>query len=296
MKKFIFLFLTTLTISAQFPQIVEVEEWTSENPMKWVQMVNDWAKLEANETGYQTFVLQVMEGNKLYLCRGYKSMQELVKNGDERWGEKGWQNRTFEKWNEKYPENAFDGVKPNKVMTHIYSFWPDLSYIPENIDLSKMKYRRHINIDIHQGDNSWNNFVEQTKKAVANDKKLKNNYVRVAYSPMYGGIPNSEFLFIAMDETRAKYFENLEKRTTKRNKDKDWKKCKEIILQALLKKKILCSKIKKLIISPPEWRVFCFTGISSPLSLGRKIQIRNILNILTNYYEQIEKANSNYSI
>ena len=87
-----------------------------------------------------------------------------------------------------------------------------------------MKYRRHINIDIHQGDNSWNNFVEQTKKAVANDKKLKNNYVRVAYSPMYGGIPNSEFLFIAMDETRAKYFENLEKRTTKRNKDKDWKK------------------------------------------------------------------------
>ena len=41
---------------------------------------------------------------------------------------------------------------------------------------------------------------------------------------MYGGIPNSEFLFIAMDETRAKYFENLEKRTTKRNKDKDWKK------------------------------------------------------------------------
>ena len=224
MKKFIFLFLTTLTISAQFPQIVEVEEWTSENPIKWVQMVNDWAKLEANETGYQTFVLQVMEGNKLYLCRGYKSMQELVKNGDERWGEKGWQNRTFEKWNEKYPENAFDGIKANKVMTHIYSFWPDLSYIPENIDLSKMKYRRHINIDIHQGDNSWNNFVEQTKKAVANDKKLKNNYVRVAYSPMYGGIPNSEFLFIAMDETRAKYFENLEKRTTKRNKDKDWKK------------------------------------------------------------------------
>ena len=110
MKKFIFLFLTTLTISAQFPQIVEVEEWTSENPMKWVQMVNDWAKLEANETGYQTFVLKVMEGNKLYLCRGYKSMQELVKNGDERWGDKGWQNRTFEKWNEKYPENAFDVI------------------------------------------------------------------------------------------------------------------------------------------------------------------------------------------
>ena len=69
-------------------------------------------------------------------------MQELVKNGDERWGEKGWQNRTFEKWNEKYPENAFDGVKPNKVMTHIYSFWPDLSYIPENIDLSKIKIKK----------------------------------------------------------------------------------------------------------------------------------------------------------
>ena len=35
---------------------------------------------------------------------------------------------------------------------------------------------------------------------------------------------SKKFLFIAMDETRAKYFENLEKRTTKRNKDKDWKK------------------------------------------------------------------------
>ena len=41
---------------------------------------------------------------------------------------------------------------------------------------------------------------------------------------MYGGSPNSDFLFIAMDETRAKYFENLEKRASKRNNDNDWKK------------------------------------------------------------------------
>ena len=58
-------------------------------------------------------------------------------------------------------------------MSTIYSYWPDLSYISENVDPSKMKYRRHIVVDIHQGDDSWNKFVEQTKKGVDNDKKLK---------------------------------------------------------------------------------------------------------------------------
>jgi hypothetical protein len=239
MKKLLFLLFATAAVSAQYPQIVEVEEWTSENPSMWLEMVNDWAKIEAEETGYQTFVLQVMEGNKLYLCRGYDSMEELVKNGNERWGDKGnngWQNRTYEKWITKYSdENTFDVIKANKVMSHIYNFWPDLSYIPENADLAKMKYRRHINIDIHQGENSWNKFVEQTKKAVANDKKLKNDYVRIAYSPMFGGIANSEFLFIAMDETRAKYFENLEKRASKRNNDSDWKQMQKNNLASFVK-------------------------------------------------------------
>ena len=225
MKKFIFLFLVSLTVSAQFPQIVDVEEWTSENPKMFLEMVSDWAKLEAEETGYQTFVLQVMQGNKLYLCRGYDSMKDLVKNINKRWGENGWQDKTFKKWKTKYPEdNAFGKVKANRVMSSIYSYWPDLSYISENVDISKMEYRRHIVVDIHQGDDSWNKFVEQIKKGVANDKRLKNNYVRLAYQPIYGGSEGSEFLFIAMDETRAKYFENLEKRTSKRNNDNDWKK------------------------------------------------------------------------
>ena len=30
-----------------------------------------------------------------------------------------------------------------------------------------------------------------------------------------------------MDETRAKYFENLEKRASKRNNDNDWKKMQD---------------------------------------------------------------------
>jgi hypothetical protein len=236
MKKLLFLLFTTATLSAQYPQIIEAEEWTSENPKMFLEMINDWAKIEAKETGYQTFVLQVMDGNKLYLCRGYDSMKELVKNGDERWGDNGWQNRTFENWKTKYPEdNVFDKVKPNKVMAHIYSYWPDLSYVPENVDLSKMKYRRHINVVIHQGDNSWNNFVEQTKKGVENDKKLKNDYVRIAYSPMFGGIANLSFLFIAMDESRSKYFENLEKRASKRNKDSDWKKMQQNNLASFVK-------------------------------------------------------------
>ena len=191
MKKFIFLFLTSLTISAQYPQIVDVEEWTSENPKMFLEMVSHWAQLESEETGYQTFVLQVMEGNKLYLCRGYDNMKDLVKNIDERWGDNGWQNKTFKKWKSKYPEdNAFGKVKPNKVMSTIYSYWPDLSYISENVDPSKMKYRRHIVVDIHQGDDSWNKFVEQTKKGVSNDKKLK-NAINTPYKDI---IPNAETL------------------------------------------------------------------------------------------------------
>ena len=225
MKKLILLLFIPISMIAQFPQIVDVEEWTSENPKMFLEMVSHWAELEAEETGYQTFVLQVMDANKLYLCRGYDNMKDLVKNNDKRWGDNGWQDKTYKRWKIKYPEDgAFGKVKPNKVMSSIYNYWPDLSYISKNVDPSKMKYRRHIVLEINDGDDSWNKFVEQTKKGVANDKKLKNNYIRLAYSPMYGGAEGSEFLFIAMDETRAKYFENLEKRTSKRNSDNDWKK------------------------------------------------------------------------
>ena len=236
MKKLFILLLTSISVSAQYPQIVDVEEWTSENPKMMLEMVSHWAKLESQETGYQTFVLEVMDGNKLYLCRGYDNMKDLVKNIDKRWGDDGWQDKTFKKWKVKYPENnAFGKIKPSKVMSSIYTYWPDLSYISENIDRSKMKYRRHISIDIHQGDDNWNKFVEQTKKGVANDKKLKNNYVRLAYSPMHGGTESSEFLFIAMDESRAKYFENLDKRTSKRDKDNDWKKMQNNNLASFVK-------------------------------------------------------------
>jgi len=228
MKKLLLLLFVTASMSAQFPQIVDVEEWTSENPKMLLEMISHWSKLEAEETGYQTFVLQVMDGNKLYYCRGYDNMKDLVKNIDKRWGDNGWQNKTYQKWKIKYPEDkVFDNVKPNKVMSSIYTYWPDLSYISENVDPSKMKYRRHIVVDIHDGDDSWNKFLEQTKKGVANDKKLKNDYIRLAYSPMYGGSEGSAFLFIAMDESRAKYFQNLEKRTSKRNNDNDWKKMQE---------------------------------------------------------------------
>ena len=63
-------------------------------------MVNDWAKLEAKETGYQTFVLQVMEGNKLFTCAEVIKVCRNVKMTKE-WEIKVKQNRTFEKWNEK---------------------------------------------------------------------------------------------------------------------------------------------------------------------------------------------------
>ena len=38
-----------------------------------------------------------------------------------------------------------------------------------------------------------------------------------------------------MDESRSKYFENLEKRASKRNKDSDWKKMQQNNLASFVK-------------------------------------------------------------
>ena len=105
-----------------------------------------------------------------------------------------------------------------------------------------MKYRRHINIDIHQGNNSWNNFVEQTKKAVANDKKLKNNYVRVAYSPCMEVFQTQSFYLLLWMKLELNILKILKKEQQK-EVSKDWKKMQGNNLASLLKKKILCSKI-----------------------------------------------------
>ena len=50
MKK-LFLLLFTVSLSAQVPAIVEVEEWVSDNPKKLVEMLNHWTDLEAEQNG-----------------------------------------------------------------------------------------------------------------------------------------------------------------------------------------------------------------------------------------------------
>lgn len=226
MKK-LFLLLFTVSLSAQFPNFVEVNELTSDDSNKWVEMLNDWSDIESEVTGYQSFVLEVMSLNKVYFCRGYEDMNQLADNNATRWGDDGWNQKVWDKWKKKYPEeNPFESVKPNFVMNHVFAFNPDLSYIPESIDLAselpKMRFRRNVFLDI-KSDFEWNDAYNQLKAVQENDKKLENIYLSLIYQPMFGGFDNADFLLIVIDESRQKYFENLTIRDSKRENDSEFK-------------------------------------------------------------------------
>ena len=225
MKKLLLLFFA-ITVNAQFPQFVEVMEFTSDNSKKWVEMLSDWSDIETEVTGYQTFVMEVMNLNKVYFCRGYETMNELTDNGTKRWGDDGWQKKVWDKWKLKYPqENPFEFVNPNLVMNHVFAYNKDLSYVPKSIDLEselpKMRFRRNIFLDIKK-DSEWNDAASQFKAFHQNDKKLGNNYISLVYQPMFGGFDNADFLLIVLDESREKYFKSLAKRDSKREGDNNW--------------------------------------------------------------------------
>lgn len=226
MKK-LFLLLFTVSLSAQFPNFVEVNELTSDDSNKWVEMLNDWSDIESEVTGYQSFVLEVMSLNKVYFCRGYEDMNQLADNNATRWGDDGWNQKVWDEWKKKYPEeNPFESVKPNFVMNHVFAFNPDLSYIPESIDLAselpKMRFRRNVFLDI-KSDFEWSDAYNQLKAVQENDKKLENIYLSLIYQPMFGGFDNADFLLIVIDESRQKYFENLTIRDSKRENDSEFK-------------------------------------------------------------------------
>jgi len=226
MKK-LFLLLFTVSLSAQFPNFVEVNEFTSDDSNKWVEMLNDWSDIESEVTGYQSFVLEVMSLNKVYFCRGYEDMNQLADNNATRWGDNGWNQKVWDEWKKKYPEeNPFESVKPNFVMNHVFAFNPDLSYIPESIDLAselpKMRFRRNVFLDI-KSDFEWSDAYNQLKAVQENDKKLENIYLSLIYQPMFGGFDNADFLLIVIDESRQKYFENLTIRDSKRENDSEFK-------------------------------------------------------------------------
>jgi len=223
----LFLLLFTVSLSAQFPNFVEVNEFTSDDSNKWVEMLNDWSDIESEVTGYQSFVLEVMSLNKVYFCRGYEDMNQLADNNATRWGDDGWNQKVWDEWKKKYPEeNPFESVKPNFVMNHVFAFNPDLSYIPESIDLAselpKMRFRRNVFLDI-KSDFEWSDAYNQLKAVQENDKKLENIYLSLIYQPMFGGFDNADFLLIVIDESRQKYFENLTIRDSKRENDSEFK-------------------------------------------------------------------------
>jgi hypothetical protein len=220
------LFIFSINVNAQFPQFVEVMEFTSDDSKKWVEMLNDWSDIETEVTGYQTFVMEVMNLNKVYFCRGFETMNELTDNGAKRWGDDGWNQKVWDKWKLKYPEEKpFESVNPNFVMNHVFAFNKDLSYVPQSINLEselpKMRFRRNVFLDIKK-DYEWNDAAAQFKSVHENDNKLGNAYISLIYAPMFGGFDNADFLLIVLDESREKYFENLAQRDNKRESDNDW--------------------------------------------------------------------------
>jgi hypothetical protein len=225
MKKLLFVIIS-YSAFGQFPQFVEVNEFTSDNSKKWVEMLNHWSDIETEVTGYQTFVLEVMSLNKVYFCRGFETMNQLTENGASRWGDNGWNQKVYDKWRLKYPdEGANRLVNANFVMNHVFALNPDLSYMPESIDLKselpKMRFRRNVFLDIKR-DFQWNDAYNQLKAVKENDKKLGNVYLSMIYQPMFGGFDNADFLLIVIDESREKYFESLSIRDNKRENDNEW--------------------------------------------------------------------------
>ena len=122
-------------------------------------------------------------------------------------------------------EDAFEGTGTEFVMAHVYNTRADLSYVPEGMDLSvelpKNPYRRHVTMN-----HGWGNraaFIENQKVSIENDKKLDNQYIYLMLEPVFGGTDNGDFMMVVLGESRAAYFNGLETRMKKRNKDSDWK-------------------------------------------------------------------------
>lgn len=224
--KQLFLLLFSISLTAQVPAIVEVEEWVSDHPKKMIEMFNHWSDLETEQNGVYSFVLEVIDGNKVYFCRAFDDMKQMIKKDENRWGDEGWQSKTFQNWDKKYDWEDFSGINPDRLMTHVFYHWEELSYIPEGMNLAEelpnLRFRRNVTMDIHKGDGNWEKFQNQIKAGIENDKKLKNNYVRLMYAPVYGGVSGADFLMVVMDESRESYYSSLAERNKKRASDDEW--------------------------------------------------------------------------
>ena len=218
----------TFSTYAQIPPFVEVQEWKVKDQEKAFALMNTWKDLEKDivENAPRIFLLSEMDGNTIYFCRAYKTMEESIEYRQSRWGENGWNSKVLEKWSEKVGENPWKGTGADVVMNHMYRMRMDLSYMPKgtnlNEELPKNPYRRHVNIAVDWGKRG--EFIENINAGIENDKKLNNDYIRLMLQPIYGGEDGGDFMMVVLGESRASYFSGLEERTKKREVDADWNK------------------------------------------------------------------------
>ena len=231
MKKTILLIMCiifTFSTYAQIPPFVEVQEWKVKDQEKAFALMNSWKDLEKDivENAPRIFLLSEMDGNTIYFCRAYKTMEESIEYRQSRWGQNGWNSKVLEKWSEKVGENPWKGTGADVVMNHMYRMRMDLSYMPKgtnlNEELPKNPYRRHVNIAVDWGKRG--EFIENINAGIENDKKLNNDYIRLMLQPIYGGEDGGDFMMVVLGESRASYFSGLEERTKKREVDADWNK------------------------------------------------------------------------
>ena len=147
----------TISSYSQIPPIVEVIEFEVKDQPKAFNLMNTWKELEKTmvENAPRIFILSEMDGNTIYFCRAFNSMEESIKYRQSRWGDDGWNSKVYTKWSEAVGENPWDGTDVDIVMEHVYRMRMDLSYMPEGTNLSeelpKNPYRRHVNIAVDWG-------------------------------------------------------------------------------------------------------------------------------------------------
>tara|TARA_X000000368_G_scaffold62253_1_gene44041 strand:+ start:316 stop:1062 length:747 start_codon:yes stop_codon:yes gene_type:complete len=232
MKKIIvsiFCVLISLVTYSQLPEYVISNEWETDDQAKTEKLMNDWKNLilEMDENAPRTFLLTEMDGNTVYFGQSFESLAAF-----EKW-QKNW-NENFraearKKFREMNGENAFEGTNTEFVMGHIFKMRPDLSYVPDGVnlmeELPKNPYRRHVTVDIAWGER--NAFEEMQKKQRQNDIKLNNQYITLVLEPMFGGEDSGDYMMVILGESRAAYFNGLEERMKKRNADDEWKAMRE---------------------------------------------------------------------
>ena len=99
----------TFSVFAQIPPFVDVQEWKVKDQAKAFELMNTWKELEKSmvENAPTVFLLSEMDGNTIYFCRAFKSMEESIEYRQSRWGENGWNSKVYEKWSESVGEDPW---------------------------------------------------------------------------------------------------------------------------------------------------------------------------------------------